>query len=96
MSGENGDNPLIGKGSRIGINLNEQGKVHEIVLDETIAKPQMIGEVLDFDLFGKDMSPLFIEMEIAGELKRFEVERNAMYLYRRKQNFKLHRRKFIW
>lgn len=89
MSGENGDNPLIGKGSRIGINLNEQGKVHEIVLDETIAKPQMIGEVLDFDLFGKDMSPLFIEMEIAGEVKRFEVERNAMYLYRRKQKLQI-------
>ena len=89
MSGENGDNPLIAKGSRIGINLNENGKIFEMVLDETIAKPQMIGEVLDFDLYGKNFAPLFIELDMNGEVKRFEVERNAMYLYRKKQKLQV-------
>ncbi len=89
MSGENGDNPLINKGSRVGINLNEEGKIFEIVLDETVAKPQMIGEVLDLDLYGKNFAPLFLELDINGEVKRYEVLRDAMFLFRKKQKLQV-------
>lgn len=90
MSGENGDFAYIKKGSKIGINLNEIGLVKEITLDRTISNTSFTGEVLDFDLFGENLKPLFIEMKLEdGTIQRFQVERTARYLYNYKKEIQI-------
>ena len=82
MSGENGDYALISKGSRVGICLNEIGLVTGILLDQTRKKPPVTGEVVDFDLYGKNLSELFIEIKTdEGEVLRYQVTRDAKYYY---------------
>lgn len=82
MSGENGDYALISKGSRVGICLNEIGLVTGILLDQTRKKPLVTGEVVDFDLYGKNLSELFIEIKTdEGEVLRYQVTRDAKYYY---------------
>lgn len=81
MSGEDRENHLLKKGQTIGLVKNESGIVTEILLDQSVKKPEIIGNVVSFDLFGKDMAPLFIELEHEGVTTRYEVDRKAKYLY---------------
>lgn len=82
MSGENGDFALISKGSMIGICLNEIGLVTQILLDQGIKKPLVYGEVIDFDLYGQNLSELFIEIKKEnGDITRYQVTRDAKYHY---------------
>lgn len=82
MSGENGDYALISKGSVIGICLNEIGLVTHIQLDQRQRKPLVIGEVVDFDLYGENLSELFIMLKTNdGEVTRYQVTRDAKYHY---------------
>src|SRR5690554_3301968 len=84
MSGEDGDHSLIQKGSMIGVNLNEIGLIKEIILDQTIANPSLVGEVIDFDLYGENLKELFIELRTSeGTLQRYQVMRDAKYLFRK-------------
>ena len=52
MAGEEVSDAYIRKGQKIGLNLTE-GLVTEIVLSKTKEK-EIIGTVVDFDLYGKD------------------------------------------
>ncbi|CDR30416.1 Putative zinc metalloprotease SA1105 [Acholeplasma oculi] len=90
MSGENGDQALISKGSMIGINLNEIGLVKEIVLDQTIEKRLIEGEVIDFDLYGKNLSELFIDLKLKDDtIQRFQVTRDAKYVYQKQKSLQI-------
>lgn len=90
MSGENGDNALINVGSIIGVNLNEIGLIKEIILDQSICKPLIVGEVLSFDLFGKDLKELFIEIKTEDqEIHKYQVTRDAKYLYAKKKEIQI-------
>ncbi|WIF88178.2 RIP metalloprotease RseP [Acholeplasma laidlawii] len=90
MSGENGDYALISKGSRVGICLNEIGLVTGILLDQTRKKPLVTGEVVDFDLYGKNLSELFIEIKTdEGEVLRYQVTRDAKYYYGNKKELQI-------
>ncbi len=90
MSGENGDNALISVGSTVGINLNEIGLVKEIILDQSISKPLLIGEVVSFDLFGKDLADLFIEIKTEDQvIHKYQVTRDAKYLYAKKKQIQI-------
>lgn len=77
MAGEmSEDSPLI-MGSNIGLKFNSEGLV-KFISNEGI-KADITGKLINFDLFGKDLSPLFIEIEVDAEVKRYEVLRNAKY-----------------
>ncbi len=90
MSGENGDFALISKGSMVGICLNEIGLVTNILLDQSDKKPLVFGEVIDFDLYGKNLSELFIEIKTGdGEVTRYQVTRDAKYHYGKKQQMQI-------
>lgn len=90
MSGENGDYALISKGSRVGICLNEIGLVTGILLDQTRKKPVVTGEVVDFDLYGKNLSELFIEIKTdEGEVLRYQVTRDAKYYYGKEKELQI-------
>ncbi|VEU83220.1 RIP metalloprotease RseP [Acholeplasma hippikon] len=81
MSGEDRENQLLKKDQVVGLVLNENQVVTEILLDQSTKKPSVVGKVVSFDLFGRDMAPLFIELEVSGALTRYEVDRKARYLY---------------
>jgi len=82
MSGENGDYALISKGSVVGICLNDIGLVTRILLDQNQKKPLVVGEVVDFDLYGENLSELFIELKTSeGQVTRYQVTRDAKYYY---------------
>ncbi len=90
MSGENGDFSLISKGSVIGICLNEIGLVTDILLDRHQRKPLVVGEVVDFDLYGKNLSELFIELKLEdGTISRYQVTRDAKYHYGKQKQIQI-------
>lgn len=65
-------------GNNVGINLDENNNVKEIILRNE-AKYDFIGVVVDKDLYG-DSSELYITLRIQGEEKRYSVNKNAMYI----------------
>lgn len=83
MAGESVSDAMFRKGETIGLILDENKKVKEIVLYEG-GTYDVIGVVKSFDMYGKNMSPLYIEIETQSGVERFEVFRNA--IYRLKQN----------
>src|SRR5690554_6195011 len=90
MSGENGDFSLISKGSVIGICLNEIGLVTDILLDSHQKKPLVVGEVVDFDLYGKDLSELFIELKLEdGSISHYQITRDAKYHYGKQKQIQI-------
>lgn len=84
MAGESVTDALIKKGMIIGINVNDQNQITEIVLNQD-SKTMMIGSVMDYDLYGKSKKALFIQLDIQGELKSFEVLRDAKYIISEKK-----------
>lgn len=90
MSGEDRENQLIKKGQTIGLVFNEENQVSDILLDQSTKKANVTGKVVSFDLFGKEMAPLFIELENeAGEINKYEVNRKAKYLYATKNELQI-------
>lgn len=79
MAGESVSDALIKKEMVIGVKLNSQGLVTIINLMDQ-SDNDMIGIVKAYDLYGKDFSPLFVELEIAGEIKHLSVARDAVYV----------------
>ncbi len=78
MAGESINDALIKKEDRIGVELNPSGQIVEIVLTDK-KKASITGTVQSFDLYGKDQSPLFIELDIEGTMTRYPVSREAVY-----------------
>ena len=78
MAGESINDALIKKEDRIGVELNPSGQILEIVLTDK-KKASITGTVQSFDLYGKDQSPLFIELDIEGTMTRYPVSREAVY-----------------
>lgn len=78
MAGESISDALIKENDRIGLKLDEKGFVKEIHLTDEV-KSEIIGRVVSFDLYGKDMKRLYIELDIDGEMKSFDVLRDAYY-----------------
>lgn len=78
MAGESMSDALIKKGQTIGLILNIQDKVNTIVLNRH-RKPDVIGTVVDYDLYGKDGASLFITLEQEGVATQYQVLRDARY-----------------
>lgn len=78
MAGEAVSDALIKKDQVIGVKLNQSGQVTHIHLTDTIPS-DIIGVVRAYDLYGKDFDPLFIDLDIGGDIKRLSVLRDAIY-----------------
>lgn len=78
MAGESVSDALIKKGQNIGLKINDQGLVYQIVFTDQITS-DIYGEVVDFDLYGKDFDPLFIELKIDDKIEKYSVLRDASY-----------------
>lgn len=79
MAGEVEDGGSLIKGSTIGLKLDDETKLVKGILDGSL-EAEVKGEVVDFDLYGKNMAPLFIDLKIDEEVIRYEVLRNAVYV----------------
>ncbi|TVP86848.1 MAG: RIP metalloprotease RseP [Acholeplasmataceae bacterium] len=78
MAGESISDALIKKGQTIGLTLNIQDKVTSIILNRH-RKPDVIGTVVDYDLYGKEGAALFITLEQEGVATQYQVLRDARY-----------------
>jgi regulator of sigma E protease len=78
MAGEAVSDALIKKDQVIGVKLNQSGQVTHIHLTDSIPS-DMIGVVRAYDLYGKDFDPLYIDLDIGGDIKRLSVLRDAIY-----------------
>ncbi len=78
MAGEAVSDALIDKEQTIGLNINEQGQVYEIILTDAL-ESDVIGKVVDYDLYGKDFNSLYISIESNDVVTRYLVNRDAVY-----------------
>lgn len=90
MSGENGPNDaFIKKGQTIGLQLDELESVSFVVLDQTNHQPDVVGQVLDFDLYGENFDPLFIVLNVDDKAVKYLVNRDAKYIFRKNQRIQI-------
>ena len=84
MAGESITDALIKKSMVIGIRLDGEERITSIVLNQE-STSDIIGSVVDYDLYGKNKSQLFITLDIQGDMKTFEVLRDATYVLSEKK-----------
>lgn len=84
MAGESITDALIKKSMVIGIRLDGEERITSIVLNQE-STSDIIGSVVDYDLYGKNKSQLFITLDIQGDMKTFEVLRDATYVLTEKK-----------
>ncbi len=78
MAGEAINDALIKIDQVVGINVNEQGQIYEIVLNQELPS-DFVGVIKRYDLYGRDFDPLYIEIEIDGVVKNYPVLRDTVY-----------------
>ena len=88
MAGEEVTSELIKTGEEIGLNLDENGKVTEIILDEKM-ECQVRGPIADLDLYGKEGNALYINLNTGGQNQYFEVKRDAFYIFSPKKSMQI-------
>lgn len=87
MAGEEITADLIKKNSTVGLNLLD-GKVSEIIVG-AFTDSAVKGEVIDFDLYGKDGSPLYITVHDGLTERYLEVLPDAFYIINEKQRMQI-------
>lgn len=75
-------------GNTLGVNLDEDGNVKEIILNNE-SKYDSIGTVVDKDLYGLDNNELFITLNTSKGEQRFNVNKDAMYILTPKKKLQL-------
>ena len=78
---------LVKKGSKISLNLID-GKVSEILIEEN-ATGQVSGEVVDFDILGKDGNPLYITINDGMQDHYYEVKEDAFFVGKKDERLQL-------
>jgi len=80
MAGESVNDALIKKDQIIGVKVNDQGKIYQIVLNKEMPS-DVVGIVKSYDLYGKDFDPLFIELEVDGVSIIYPALRDTVYVF---------------
>lgn len=80
MAGESISDALIKKGDQISLSFDEKGIVVKIILDPN-QFDLLIGEVISFDLYGKNRQPLFIKILVSDVEMHYDVSRDAAYVF---------------
>ncbi len=78
MAGESVSDALIKKEQTIGLKINEQDQVYQIILTDKV-ESDVTGVVEAFDLYGKAFDPLYIDLNVDGQIIHFSVLRDATY-----------------
>lgn len=78
MAGESISDALIKKEQVIGIRLNSQGQISDIILTDQV-ESDIKGIVKSFDLYGRNFDPLFITLDVNGSVIEYPVFRDAVY-----------------
>jgi len=84
MAGEQVETSIVKPEETISIELDDEGFVVKIAIDETIELP-IKGVVKEVDLYDVDNQKLYITLLIDDEEKEFLVRPNALYVYNKKQ-----------
>ncbi|MBR6071951.1 MAG: site-2 protease family protein [Acholeplasmatales bacterium] len=88
MAGEEPMDDLIKKESSIGLNLDSDGNVYEIILDPN-RDAHIRGKVIDIDLNGVNGENLFITLDEDGKETYYVVNRNAIYVFEKDQKMQI-------
>ena len=78
---------LVQKGKRLRLNLIDD-KVSEILIEEN-ATGMVSGEVVDFDILGKDGNPLYITINDGMQDRYFEVMEDAFFVGKKDERLQL-------
>ena len=78
---------LVKKGKKIALNLID-GKVSEILIEEN-ATGQVNGEVVDFDILGKDGNPLYITINDGIQDHYYEIMEDAFFVAKNDERMQL-------
>ena len=89
MAGEEVSSELIKVGDNIGLNINNDDKVYEIVVNDKI-EAKIRGEVKEVDLYGENGETLHVVLSLEdGKEIYYEVLRNARYIFNDKQSLQI-------
>ena len=89
MAGEEVSSELIKVGDEIGLNINSDEKVYEIITNNKI-ESKVKGKVKSLDLYGQDGQTLNIVLTLADETEQYyEVLRDARYIFSEKQSLQI-------
>lgn len=83
MAGEDMNESLIKVGSTISLQL-ENELVTEIILNENI-DGDIQGEVISRDMYGKDSNDLYIELNVNGEMIKYNIAEECYYVLSKNQ-----------
>ncbi len=78
MAGEAVSDALIKKDQTIGLKIDDQRNVYEIILTDSV-ESDVIGKVVGYDLYGKNFNGLYIDIEKDGVISHYSVNRDAIY-----------------
>lgn len=89
MAGEEIVDAYIAKDQNIGIRLDiATNEITHIILDNDLPK-DLVGRVQSFDLMGKDLSELYIELMVNDEIIKYIVKRDAKYLFKKEKEVQI-------
>ena len=78
---------LVKKGNKIGLNLID-GKISEILVDNP-DEGQINGEVVDFDILGKDGNPLYITINDGMQDHYYEIMDEAYFIGKKNERLQI-------
>ena len=78
----------IKKEESIGLNLNQDDEITEIILDPN-SEAMVRGKCTDLNLTGEHGEPLFVTIEVDGEPKQYAVASEATYIFEKNTRFGL-------
>ena len=81
-------NELIKPDMEIGINLNDEKEIKEIILDDN-KECDIRGKVIDVDLFGKDNNELHITLEDNVGEKYYTVTNDAYFVFEKNERMQI-------
>ncbi len=88
MAGEDVLDDLIKKEDSVGLNLDSDGNVYEIILDPK-RESHVRGKVVNIDLNGATGENLYITLEDGTEEKYYVVNRDAIYVFEKDKRLQI-------
>ncbi len=88
MAGEEPLDDLIKKEDSVGLNLDGDGNVYEIILDPS-RDAHIRGKVINIDLNGKTGENLYITLEDGNDEKYYVVNRDAIYVFEKDKRMQI-------
>ena len=88
MAGEANSNDILKTNQKIGLKLDESNKVtHIVIMDNNDSN--VYGNVVKYDLYGEHGEELYITLNVDGVEKTFFVNKDAFYVFSKKQQLQI-------